>query len=138
MDRYGLFRLSGAGYAVPLERLLRIEQSDQVIWLPLMPDEMAGMLMSRDQPVPLLASGWLPGAATEVGLDVPYKVLIATEYGPVALPADVTIGIVSPGRGTWVETDPETAYFQPASFCYRGREYPVLNVDMFIVSLARC
>jgi len=137
MDRYGLFRLESGGFAVPLERMLRVIEAGQVTWLPLMPEQMAGMLIVDKRPVPLLDTSWLHGTKVGAGLSAPYQVLIATEFGPVALPADTTVGIVATGRGIWASAECDREYFLSESFCYRGGIYPVLNVDKFIMSLTR-
>lgn len=136
-ERLGLFRLKDSGFAVPLERLLRVVEPGPGMPLPLSPLNMAGMLVLGDEIIPLLDSAWLPEVEAGQGLDARFKVLITTEYGPVALPADATVGIVAAGRGENVPGDQELEYFRPECFCYRGSRYQVLNVDKFIMSLTR-
>lgn len=129
--------MQGKGYAVHLGRLLRVEDSGEAFRVPLTPDGVVGALVVDGDLVPMLDSSWLTGVADGRNTVVPYKVLIATEFGPVALPADTTIGIVAAGRGEWVTSEQEFEYLQSKVFRYRGGEYSVLDVDMFIMSLSR-
>ncbi len=136
-ERLGLFRLAGCGYAVPLERMLRVVDHYRLEQLPLCPEPMAGMLILDSEIVPLLGTSWLLTTASGSIGDATFAVLIATEYGTLALPADATVGIVAVGRGGWAEGEDQVDYFQAKSFSYRGSQYPVLNVDQFVMSLIR-
>ncbi len=135
--KLGLFRLADCGYAVPLDRLLRVVDRGFCTTLPLIPDGMAGMLVLDDEIIPLLDSNWLPGVVVGKGLSAGFKVLIATEYGPVALPADTTVGIVAENRCERIVSGQETADFFPDSVNYRDNHYQVLNADIFMLSLIR-
>lgn len=135
--KIGLFRLGDYGFAVPLNRLLRVVDCGCFAPLPLIPVGMAGVLILDGALIPLLDSAWLPGVAAGKGLTADFKVLIATEYGPVALPADTTVGIVAGNRCQPVAPVQETADFFPDSVSYRDRRYLVLNVDVFMMSLIR-
>jgi chemotaxis signal transduction protein len=135
--KLGLFRLADSGYAVPLSRLLRVVDCGYCAPLPLIPEGMAGMLVLDDEVVPLLDSDWLPGVAADMGLSADFKVLIATEYGPVALPADATVGIVAESRCELVTPEQETADFFSDSVSYHDNRYHLLSTDLFITSLIR-
>ena len=135
--KLGLFRLANYGYAVPLERLLRVVECGFCATLPLAPDGMAGMLVFDEEIIPLLDSNWLPGVDDGKGLNAGFKVLIATEYGPVALPADTPVGIVAESRCERVASEQEAAGFFPDSVHYRDNCYRVLNTDVFMLSLIR-
>lgn len=135
--RLGLFRLAGCGYAVSLERLLRVVDGGRVAKLPLTPVRLAGMLVVGDEVIPLLDSDWLPGVVAGKSLSAGYQVLVSTEYGTVALPADTTIGIVAEGRGDRSPVDQEGADYFSDCFYYRDSSYQVLNIDVFIMDLIR-
>ena len=136
-ERLGLFRLSGCDYAVPLDRLLRVVEKGRVDFLPLMPPKMAGMLIVDDEIVPVLDSEALPGVSADAGSQIDYQVLVATECGPMALPADTTVGIVAESRGRWENIDQKVRGFLPDIFCYNKSRFLVLNVDDFVMDLIR-
>lgn len=135
--RLGLFRLAGANYAVPLERLLHVIDNIRVESLPLVPEGLAGMLVVDDEVVPVLDSCWLPGARTGCGAGADYQVLVTTELGPVALPADATVGIVAESRGERGRAEPENETFLRESFSYRGSRFLILDIDVLVMSLIR-
>lgn len=135
--KLGLFRIKNSGYAIPLDRLLRVVECGFCAILPLAPKGMAGILVLDDEVIPLLDSNWLPDVVAGQGLSAPFKVLLATEYGPVALPADTTIGIVPESRCERGVLEQGLADFFSDSVSYRGNRYQVLNVDVFMVSLIR-
>jgi chemotaxis signal transduction protein len=135
--KLGLFRLGSFGYAVPLDRILRVVDCGFCTILPLISDRMAGMLVLDDEVIPVLDSNWLSGVAAGHGLSADFKILITTEVGTVALPADMTVGIVAENRYEQVATDQEPTEFFPESICYRNNRYRVLNVDVFMHSLIR-
>ncbi len=135
--RLGLFRLENCGYAVPLDRILRVIDCGFCTTLPLVSDRMAGMLILDDEVIPVLDSNWLSGVTTGQGLSADFKILITTEVGTVALPADMTVGIVAENRYEHVASEQETTDFFLESICYRSNRYRVLNVDVFMLSLIR-
>jgi len=125
------------GYAVPLDRLLRVVDCGFCFPLPLVPSVMAGILILDDELIPLLDSSWLPDVIAGRSLNVEFKVLISTEYGPVALPADTAVGIVAEDRCKRVSVGQEVVNFFVDSVAYRNKCYRVLDADMLIVSLIR-
>ena len=127
----GLFRLEGCGFAVPLERLVRVVDRGLSEYLPLTPDQMAGMLVLDDEIIPLLESSLFPGVSPGKSLSAEFKVLIFTEYGTVALPADVTVGIVVRGCCEMLRVEPVEGFMSEA-LSYRDHCYQVLDVDSFL------
>ncbi len=136
-ERLGLFRMAACSYAVPLGRLLRVIDNGRVEPLPLTPDRMSGMLIVDNRVVPLLDSAGLPGVEAGKELGAGFQVLLATEYGTIALPADTTVGIVAETRGKWIAGDQDVTGFLPEYFYYRKNRFLVLNVDDFIMDLVR-
>ena len=134
--KLGLFRLGDSGYAVSLNCLLRVVDSGYARFLPLAPDGMAGIFVLDDVIFPLLDSGWLPGVASGKGVGAGFKVLVSSDYGPVALPADITIGIIAENRCELI-LSVDGADFFPESVSYRDKSYQVLNVDQLLMSLSR-
>ncbi|MCF6177994.1 MAG: chemotaxis protein CheW [Geopsychrobacter sp.] len=134
IGKIGLFHLQGRGYAVPLGHLLRVVDNGYVAPLPLLPAGVAGMLVLENQIIPLLDSDWLSGVPAGWGLRAEFKVLVATEYGSVALPADQTVGIVAESRCLQIDSVPR-AGFMATDLGYCGKRYQVLNLDLFNMSL---
>ena len=136
-SKLGLFRLANCGYAIPVERLLRIVDCGFSTALPLIPSFMAGMLVLDDEIVPLLDSNWLPEVVAGKSLSASFKILITTEYGSVALPADATVGILEEDRCVRITSDQETVKFVSDSIRYRDSCYQVIDIDLFMMSLIR-
>jgi len=134
--KLGLFRLADAGYAVPIRYLLRVLEKTRPYFLPLIPQGLAGMLVVDGEIVPLVDSCWLPEVSAGKSLAAEFKVLVATEYGTVALPADLTVGVVAVERCGLVRID-EVPGFLPEAVSYRQNNYLVLNVDAFTMGLIR-
>lgn len=132
--KLGLFHLQGRGYAVPLGHLLRVVDNGYVSPLPLLPVGIAGMLVLENEIIPLLDSDWLSGVSAGWGLQAEFKVLVATEYGLVALPADQTVGIVAESRCLQIDSVPQ-AGFMTTDLGYCEKRYQVLNLDLFIMNL---
>lgn len=133
-DRLGLFGLLGSGYALSLPRLLRVIEGVCVYSLPLVPPGVAGMLIQGHELVPLLDSGWLTAATPAAAR---YQVVVASEYGAMALPADTTLGIVAESRGNWQPEAEARPGFLSDRFCYQGVSYRVVNIDALAASLIR-
>lgn len=136
-NRLGLFSLQGNGYAVSLARLLRVVEAGCVYPLPLVPPGVAGMLIQGRELVPLFDSGWLIAVAPAAPPVVRYQVVVASEYGSMALPADTTLGIVAESRGNRQPEVESRSGFLSESFCYQGVSYRVVNIDALAVSLIR-
>jgi len=133
--RLGLFSFMGAGYALPLARLLRVVEASCVYPLPFVPLGVEGMLIQGAELMPLLGGAWLTrakGAAV-----ARFQVVVASEYGVMALPADKTQGIVAESRGNWQPETESRVGFLMNSFCYQEVSYRMVNIDALAVSLIR-
>jgi chemotaxis signal transduction protein len=134
--KVGLFRIGNSGFAVPLERLLRIVSDGFSSALPLIPEGMAGILVLDNEIIPVCDSNRLSAVASGNGLNAAYKILIVTEYGTVALPADMTVGIVAENRCERVASSQEDGV-SPGSIRFRDNLYQVLHIDTFMMKLIR-
>ena len=133
--RLGLFSFMGVGYALSLSRLLRVVEAGCVYPLPFVPLGVEGMLIQGTELVPMLGCAWLTGSqeAAVAG----FQVVVASEYGVMALPADKTQGIVAESRGNW-QPEPKSRFgFLTHSFCYQEVSYRMVNIDALAVSLIR-
>jgi len=129
MERYGLFSFGAFYYALPLLRLQKILHRYQGYFLPLLPDTVSEVLVDVGCLVPLVC---LP--AQHVGEGGPprtaaYKVIVESEAGLVAFPADEACGIVAKQKGEVVATSEEWSAGIAEVFKYQGKEYPILDID---------
>ena len=136
MTRFGLFRFATADYALPLLQLRKIVHQWRGYRLPLLPATVSEVLVEGDRLVPLVN---LPGVARA---DLPmirnaaYKVLVDSEAGVVAFPADVTCGIVAEQKGE-VSADAEEEAGTNGIFKYQGQEYHILDIDFLALRVAQ-
>ncbi|SEA54811.1 CheW-like domain-containing protein [Desulfuromusa kysingii] len=140
MKRYGLFRFGTLNYALSLLQIQKIKQGLEAYPLPRLPGAVAAVLVDDDQLVPLLDLSWiqkedLRHEVTKQG----YQVLIDSEYGTVALPAEVTGRIVSEQKGTLSEvvTAKEKEFGTVAKFVYQRIEYNILDINFLAIELTQ-
>jgi len=67
-----------------------------------------------------------------------YQVLVDSEYGAVALPADSTARIVSEQKGTLLaDTVKEKVLGTVGKFVYRSDEYNVLDINFLAIEMTQ-
>lgn len=134
-ERLGLFSFTGNGYALPLSRLVRVLETGHVYPLPLVPQGVEGMLIHGSELVPLLGCRWLTRDVMPVVAGI--QVVVASEYGTMALPADKSQGIVTESRGNRQPVTESESDFWVDNFFYQGGSYRVVNIDALAASLIR-
>ena len=135
MIRYGLFRFGTFAYAVPLLSLQKIVCQHSGYLLPLLPSAVAGLLVDDGSLVPLLRLLPSAGMSEMSARSAAYKVLVGSEAGTVALPADVTCGIVAEDKGSLLPAGEEGMAGVVGSFKYQAEEYQILNIDYMAMAL---
>jgi len=136
MNRYGLFRYGSLDYAVPLLKMQRIVHQFCGYRLPRLPTAVAEVLVVGGQLVPLLK---LPTTAIE-GLSartVEYKVLMESEAGVVAFPAEVSCGIVAEQKGDLAPADDKQFSGVTGIFKYQTKEYKILDIDFLAMEMTQ-
>lgn len=136
MTRFGLFRFATADYALPLLQLRKIVHQGRGYRLPLLPAAVSEVLVERDLLVPLLNPPSAAGIDLTVIRNAAYKVLVDSEAGVVAFPADATCGIVAEQKGE-VSAGPESAAGTKGIFKYQGQEYQILDIDFLALRVAQ-
>lgn len=136
MSRFGLFSIAGLNYAVPLPRLLRIDQQARCFRLPKLPQGVAFILVDGARLIPLLSLQQFSGTGAGNSA-AEYVVLVESEYGTVALPADETRGIVAEQKGQIRYLAESDAAAKAGEFNYRQNTFILLDIDYLTKSLTQ-
>lgn len=137
MIRYGLFQYGLLGYAVPLQRMRKIVHQCAGYRLPRLPAAVAEVLIDDGQLVPLLS---LPNLANSEELSpraVEYKVLLESEAGLVAFPAEMTCGIVTERKGELLDAEGEQISGVTGIFKYQGKKFKILDIDLLAIGMTQ-
>ncbi len=100
--RLALFEISGMFFAVALDKVLHVLTGPHVFMLPLLRSCFAGVLVYKEQVVPLLACNLTTAGAEEKKTQPDFVLVCEAELGLLALPADRMVRITNVG-----EVDPE-------------------------------
>ena len=132
MSRFGLFRIGGFRFAVALEQIRKILQNSKTYKLPHLPGAVTAVLVDAGQLIPLFDLGQMFGAESQ---GTPgYQVLVESEYGPVALAADMTGKIVTEQKGELsVTVEQGTDFGITGKFVYQSEEYNLLDIDFLAI-----
>lgn len=127
-----LFALGAARFALPVERILHILPAREPYRLPLLRAGIDGVLIDRDEVVPVLAQA--PPFFAAGSEEVPaLHVICEAEAGRVALPAGRVLQMVEREAGTVAE--PEAARGDSRRlFIYQNQEYPWLDIDQLLLA----
>ena len=138
MKKIGLFRIGEFAFAVPLEQILKILQDATQYTFPCLPSVISGVIVNDDSLVPLFDSVKVYGGSAPQGGGAGYQVLVSTEYGVVALPANLSGKIVATTKGEVVEftTDPDVVG-AVGKFLYASDEYYILDVNYLAIEMTQ-
>ncbi|MCD6186927.1 MAG: chemotaxis protein CheW [Desulfuromusa sp.] len=139
MSRFGLFWIEGFGFAVALEQIKKILQNSKTYKLPHLPGAVSAVLVVAGQLVPLLDLSQLVGTGTQSGrVSQGYQVLVESEYGTVALPADLTGKIVTEEKGELSAMVGQEADFGTVGkFIYQSEEYNILDINILAIEMTQ-
>ena len=139
MKRFGLFRTGSLGYAVPIEQLRKILQGATTYRLPRLPEPVGAVLVDGGELVPLLNLQGLMAGASVLPDCLPsgYQVLVDSEYGPVALPAEATGRIVPEQKGELAAVAEELDSWVSGEFQYRDEKYKILDIDFLAIEMTQ-
>jgi chemotaxis signal transduction protein len=135
MSRYGLFCSAEIAYAIPLGRLQRVLSGQHCYLLPKLPRAVAGVFIWDGLIIPLLALAQLFHDSPQIVTQGAYQVLIASEYGILALPAEQTCGIVAEQQGVLVAATEKTTPGIAGEFQFQGRVFQILDIDSLAIDL---
>jgi len=137
MSRFGLFRDSGVAYAIPLQRLFKVLSGECCYLLPKLPPTVAGVVVWEEQLIPQLDLARLLGGSPEVIKQADYLVLVASECGILALPANKTCGIVAEQAGELVLATDKKASGVDGEFHFQGTVFKILDIDSLAIDFTQ-
>ena len=138
MNRFGLFRAGGLDYAISLMQIQKITQDGQVYSLPRLPRAVLAVLVDNDQLIPLLNLGLLFGEkAYGVKQSSGYQVLVESEYGIVALPAESSGKIVTEKQGTLSTGTGAKEAWVIGEFSYQNTKYKILDINFLAIEMTQ-
>ena len=139
MSRLGLFKIGEFGFAVSLPQIQKILQNSKSYLLPRLPGAVSAVLVDAGQIIPLLDLSQMVGEKNLAEQTTEsYQVLVESEYGTVALPADLTGRIVTEQKGELSTIAPqEISFGTVAKFIYQGEEYNVLDIDFLAIEMTQ-
>jgi len=136
MTRLGLFQHQQSDYAVPLARLRTLLHRVPVFPMPRLPGGLHGVLVFSGELVPVLDLGIFWKRGDQPG-EIEYQVLIESEYGTLAIPAQQTCGIVPENKGTITAVERTEPAWLAGRFIYQGRTFRILDIDFLTMGLTQ-
>ena len=139
MKRYGLFRIGKLNFAILLLHIQKILQGSKGYILPRFPRTVSAVLVDDGQLIPLLDLGQLFGEHSQAERPIgSYQVLVESEYGIVALPADLTGRIVAENKGVLATIAKEDKDFGTVGrFIYQSEEYKILDINFLAIEMTQ-
>lgn len=139
MSRFGLFRIGEFRFAVALEKIKKILENSKTYKLPHLPGAVAAVLVDAGQLVPLLDLSQMVGAESQLKHGtLGYQVLVESEYGLVALSADLTGQIVIEQKGELsVTVEQGNDFGVIGKFIYQCDEYNLLDVNFLAIEMTQ-
>jgi len=137
MERFGLFVFAGICFAVPLIKLRKIVHLQGGYVLPMFPLIVSEVLVDNQQLVPLVE---IPGQGQVRNADsrsAEYKVLVESEAGTIALPADETCGIVPVQRGELLPQDEMSTAGIVGLFKFQSTDYHILDIEFLALRITQ-
>lgn len=138
MNRFGLFRIRGAGFAIPLAQILRILEGAEKCQLPRLPGAVTAVLVDEDRLVPLIDLGCALGVGDDCSTPGGYQILVESEYGVVALVADSSGRIVAEKKGHILPLPvKEQVVGVVGRFSYQNDVYNILDIDFLAIEMTQ-
>lgn len=139
MKRFGLFRVANFGFAIPLLQIQRILQNSKSYKLPRLPGAVSAVLVDAGQLVPLLDLEQFFGEGKPQERPLPScQVLVESDYGTVALSADLTGRIVSAQKGEELPLAAKEKDFGIVDkFVYQSEEYNILDINYLAIEMTQ-
>ena len=139
MSRFGLFQIGGFRFAVALEQIKKILQNSKTYKLPHLPGAVTAVLVDAGQLIPLFDLSQMVGAEGQLKpVTSGYQILVESEYGPVALSADLTGKIVTETKGELsVTVEQEMDFGVAGKFIYQNEEYNLLDIDFLAIEMTQ-
>lgn len=138
MKRFGLFQLGRFNFAITLLQLRKIVQDAATYPLPRLPQSVSAVLIDEGQLVPLLNLELFFGAEAQTEqMTSGYQVLVESEYGTVALPADLNGKIVAEKRGVIVNEGNSKEAWVVGEFNFQNIDYKILDINFLAIEMTQ-
>jgi len=138
MKRFGLFQLGRFYFAIPLLQLRKIVQDAAAYPLPHLPQSVSAVLIDEEKLIPLLNLELFCGAKTQPEMmSTGYQVLVETEYGTVALPADLNGKIVAEKRGSIIHESNSKEAWVVGEFNFQNIDYKILDINFLAIEMTQ-
>ena len=135
MNRFGLFRFAGLDYAVSLVRLIKVLPAGCCHFLPRLPPGVTGVVVDSGKIIPQVNLARMFDGSGASGGAVAYQVLVESECGTLALPAEQSCGIVAEQKGGLVVTRQQAAWGLVSEFYFQEKVFQVLDIDSLAIGL---
>ncbi len=137
MKRLGLFHAGCFAYAVPLEQVEKILQGATLFKLPRLPETVAEVLVDAGQMIPLFNFVKMFGdLALQKQNESICQVFVSTEYGVVALPANMAGQIVAISKGREFQSA-DNVIGGVGKFIYQNEEYNILDINYLALEMTQ-
>jgi len=133
MNRLALFHFRSIEFAIPLIRLRKILHDQQIFLLPRLPEAVSGVLVNEGRLFPVLDLSLVLAGDRRTNRSE-YMVLAESEYGSLAIPADLNSGIVSESKGKTGPADEGAGSWVIEQFFYQDKRFQILDID-FLASV---
>lgn len=138
MNRYGLFQSGGLNYAIPLLQIRKIVQGGTTYSLPRLPQSVPAVLVDAGELIPLLSLNLLREADGKLEhVQSGYLVLVESEYGAVALPAELNGKIVAEKKGTRTVGSESREAWVSGEFTFQNKQYKILDINFLAIEMTQ-
>ena len=139
MKRFGLFRVGNFGFAISVPQIQKILQNSRGYMLPRLPGVASTVLVESGQLIPLFdLEQMFGGEALRDESSQGYQVLVDSDYGTIALPADFSGQIVAEQKGEQLPvTVTEKTLGISGQFVYQSVEYHVLDINFLAIEMTQ-
>lgn len=135
MNRFGLFCGDGIDYAVPLARLVKVLPARHCYLLPNLPVVIGGVIVADGELVPRLELSRMLVCVVGAIRPAAYQVLVESECGTLALPAERPCGIVAEQKGEVLPLPEPAARGLLGEFRFKQKKFQILDLDSLAIGL---
>lgn len=134
MMKMVLLSIAGRKYSLPVEQILHILPAPELFPLVRLRDEISGVFLYGDEPIPMLKPSELAGMSHDTGAGE-YVLVFQSEYGNVGLPVDSAVTIVDVEAGFFEVADPDSPDQDAQVFSFQEVSYPLLDIEAKLAQL---
>jgi chemotaxis signal transduction protein len=137
MTKMVLLTLAGRKFSLSVEQILHVLPRPQLFPLVCLRQEISGVFLYDDEPIPMLELTKLPELNNgDAVADGAYVIVFQSEYGTIGIPVDSAVTIVNVEEGLFEDAslaDEENQGFHV--FNFQDTSYPLLDIDGMLARL---